>query len=236
MSIPTATPALGPREQALWDAQKRAEALFAEVIEQGILRPGPLESEVSAEIHELARRSYGVQRHWHKKVVRSGPNTVLTYYDEPPDRRLAPDDMVFLDFGPVFDNWEADLGRSYVLGPDPRKHQLVKDIGQAFDLGRAHYESEPDLTAGELYDYVVRLGKNAGWEFGASTAGHPVDEFPHERDPTKQYSIRHGNSVRLRDPLPDGTPRHWILEIHFVDRQQGYGGFFEELLTIRGAR
>jgi Xaa-Pro aminopeptidase len=225
---------LGAREQALWDAQKRAEALFADVVDRGILRPGPLESEVSAEIHELARRLFGVRRHWHRRVVRSGPNTLLTYHEEAPDRRLAPDDMVFLDFGPVFDDWEADLGRSYVLGNDARKHRLVADIGRAFERGQSYYEAEPNLTAGGLYDYVVTLAGEAGWEFGAPTAGHPVDEFPHERDPERRYSIRRGNDVGLREPLPDGTPRHWILEIHFIDRSNGYGGFFEELLTIRG--
>jgi len=31
-----------------------------------------------------------------------------------------------------------------------------------------------------------------------------------------------------------GRPRHWILEIHFVDRQRRIGGFFEELLTVDG--
>jgi hypothetical protein len=40
----------GTREQALWDAQIRAESLFDQVVEQGILRPGALESEVSADI------------------------------------------------------------------------------------------------------------------------------------------------------------------------------------------
>jgi hypothetical protein len=29
-----------------------------------------------------------------------------------------------------------------------------------------------------------------------------------------------------------GGQRHWILEIHFVDRAQQIGGFYEELLTI----
>jgi hypothetical protein len=29
-----------------------------------------------------------------------------------------------------------------------------------------------------------------------------------------------------------GRPRHWILEIHFIDRRQQFGGFFEELLTL----
>jgi Xaa-Pro aminopeptidase len=159
---------------------------------------------------------------------------MLTYHEEAPDRRLEAEDIVFLDFGPVFDNWEADFGRSYVLGSDPRKRQLVADIGQAFELGQRYYESEPDLTAGGLYDYVVRLAAEHGWKFGAPTAGHPVDAFPHERDPERRYSIRTGNAVRLRDPLPDGTPRHWILEIHFVDADRGYGAFCEELLTVRG--
>ena len=33
--------------------------------------------------------------------------------------------------------------------------------------------------------------------------------------------------------MADGSTRHWILEIHFVDRKRNYGGFFEQLLTIR---
>jgi len=29
-----------------------------------------------------------------------------------------------------------------------------------------------------------------------------------------------------------GQMRHWILEIHFVDRAKEIGGFYEELLTL----
>jgi Xaa-Pro aminopeptidase len=226
---------LGPREQALWDAQLKAQALFAAVVERGLIAPGALESQVSKGIHALARELFGVRRHWHKRVVRSGPNTLLGYYDVVKDRRLEADDVVYLDFGPVFTKWEADLGRSYALGNDPRKHQLVVDIGEAFRLGQAHYEATPSLTAGELYDFVAALAPQRGWVFGAPTAGHPVDRFPHESEPgpVKRLSIRSGNTTSLREPLPDGSPRHWILEIHFVDRERGYGGFFEELLTIR---
>jgi Xaa-Pro aminopeptidase len=225
---------LGPREQSLWDAQLRAEALFAEVVKQGVIAPGALESEVSDGVHALARDLFGVKRHWHKKVVRSGPNTLLGYYDEVADRRLGTDDIVYLDFGPVFNKWEADLGRSYALGNDPRKHQLVADITEAFRLGQAHYEATPSLTAGELYEYVAALAPPRGWTFGAKTAGHPVDRFPHESDkgPVKRLSIRSGNPTLLREPMRNGSPRHWILEIHFVDRGLGYGAFMEELLTI----
>jgi Xaa-Pro aminopeptidase len=226
---------LGPREQSLWEAQQKAEALFATVVERGLIAPGALESQVSKGVHELARDLFGVKRHWHRKVVRSGPNTLLGYYDEVPDRRLEADDIVYLDFGPVFNKWEADLGRSYALGSDPRKHQLVADIMEAFRLGQACYESTPTLTCGELYDYVASLAPPRGWSFGAKTAGHPVDRFPHESETgrVKRLSIRSGNTTPLREPLRDGSPRHWILEIHFVDREAGYGAFMEELLTIR---
>jgi Xaa-Pro dipeptidase len=231
----TSTPR-SPRETArsLLEAQDRADALFKEVVAAGLIAPGKTESALSDEIFELARARFGVRRHWHKRVVRAGENTLLTYHDEPPERAIAADDVVYLDFGPVFEEWEADFGRSYALGPDPAKHRLVADIGAAFERGKALYRNTPALTAGALYDYVTGLAAEAGWEFGATTAGHLVGHFPHERDPQdlKRFSIRHGNALSLREPDANGAPRHWILEIHFVDRRRRFGGFFEELLTV----
>jgi Xaa-Pro dipeptidase len=80
----------------------------------------------------------------------------------------------------------------------------------------------------------VALAIRYGWEFGASTAGHLIGHFPHETSPLlpKPFSIRHGNEKSLREPDESGNPRHWILEIHFVDRLRQIGGFFEELLTV----
>ena len=219
---------------ALLEAQRKAEDLFASVVRNGLIMPGKLESELSEEIYELARRRYGVRRHWHKRIVRAGPNTITTYNQDPPDRRVEHDDVVYLDFGPVFEQWEADFGRSYALGPDPAKHKLVKDIETAFYQGKAHYREHPALTCGELYDFVASLATQAGWEFGNATAGHLVGRFPHEPTPggPKPLSIRSGNPLRLNAPDSKGAPRHWILEIHFVDRQRQMGGFFEELLTV----
>jgi Xaa-Pro aminopeptidase len=76
---------------------------------------------VQHSIRELAAELLGVERHWHKRVVRAGPNTLEPYAENPPDRILADDDIVFLDVGPVFEQWEADFGRTYVLGDDPVK-------------------------------------------------------------------------------------------------------------------
>jgi Xaa-Pro aminopeptidase len=199
-----------------------------------MIQAGKLESELTSEIHALAQSKFGVRRHWHKRIARAGANTLLTYGDEAPDRRIAADDVVYLDFGPVFDEWEADFGRTYALGPDPRKRQLVGDICTAFQQGKDFYRRTPNLTAGQLYDFVAGLAAPAGWEFGAITAGHLIGHFPHEREPTDttRFSIRHGNGQSLREPDANGRPRHWILEIHFVDRVRKIGGFFEELLTV----
>jgi Xaa-Pro aminopeptidase len=221
---------LSPREQALWDAQQRAEALYELVIKRGLIHPGVAESELSDAVFQLARENFGVRRHWHRRVVRCGANTRLSYFDEGPDLRITPDDIVFLDFGPVFEDWEADLARSYVLGNDPEKHRLVAGITTAFRSGQALFESKSDLTAGELYDHVVALAEAGGWRFGAPSAGHPVDAFPHREG--RGYVIEHGSCRLLREPMPDGRARHWILEIHFIDDARGYGAFCEELLTV----
>jgi Xaa-Pro dipeptidase len=191
-------------EESLIGAQRKAEELFAEVVAAGLIRSGVLESELSDEIHALA------------------------------DRRIGDDETVFLDFGPVFESWEADFGRTYVLGRDARKHQLVADMEAAFRKGKQLYRDTPELTAGALYDFVCQLATEAGWEFGAPAAGHLIGHFPHERVPAEpqRFSIRHGNEQRIREPDAKGAARHWILEIHFVDRPREFGGFFEELLTI----
>lgn len=218
---------------SLLQAQNKVEALFAAVIAAGLIQPGKLESEISSDIHALARSQFGLRRHWHKRIARAGPNTLLTYHDESADRRVAHDDIVYLDFGPVFEDWEADFGRTYAVGADPVKRRLIDDLSVAFHQGKDLFQRTPNLTAGELYDYVVGLAHRRGWEFGAPTAGHLIGEFPHETAPgdSKRFSIRHGNELSLREPDAHGRARHWILEIHFIDRAREIGGFFEQLLT-----
>jgi Xaa-Pro dipeptidase len=219
-------------------AQIKAQALFAEVVDRGLVSAGKLESELTEEIHALAQSRFGVSRHWHKRIARAGPNTLLTYYEESADRRISDDDIVYLDFGPVFEAWEADFGRTYVVGSDPDKHRLAGDLAHAFARGKSLYQQSPNLTAGKLYDYVAALAAEYGWEFGGRTAGHLIGHFPHEvrpQDPD-HLRIRHGNSISLREPDANGQPRHWILEIHFVDRERKIGGFFEELLTVDAER
>jgi len=156
--------------KALWEAQQRAAALFGEVVSSELIEPGILESELSKRIHDLAANKYGCRRHWHKRIVRAGPNTLLTYYDESEDRRIGDDDIVYVDLGPVFEAWEADYGRTFVVGADPVKHALNRDLGVAFAQGKEFFRSNRDLTAGALYDFIAGRAQQLGWTFGAPTA------------------------------------------------------------------
>ena len=77
---------------SLLAAQGKADALFGEAVAAGLIRPGITESMLSEEIHALAKHRFGLKRHWHKRVVRSGPNTVLTYYRLVADSRYGDTD------------------------------------------------------------------------------------------------------------------------------------------------
>lgn len=39
------------------------------------------------------------------------------------------------------------------------------------------------------------------------------------------------NTLRMVEPDARGEVRHWIYEIHFVDRSLEIGGFYEQLLS-----
>jgi len=219
--------------QSLLAAEARGMALFDAVERAGIVVPGRSEREVDADIFALAERDFAVKVHWHKRVVRTGPNTVCTFYDDPPLRVIAPEDIVYLDLGPVFAEWEADIGRSYALGGDPDKRRLVADLPRIFEIVKAHYQASPDITGAELYAFAQRAAKDAGWLFGGVIAGHIVGEFPHaQRVPGDRdlHRIAPANPKRMREADANGNERHWILEIHLVDEALSYGGFYERLL------
>ena len=159
--------------KGLQAAEARGLAMFDAIERAGIIRPGKTEKDVDNEIYILAKKDFGVDVHWHKRLVRAGINTVCVYAENPPSRMIGPDDTVFLDLGPLFAGanaqWEADLGRSYALGNDPEKKRLVADLPRLFDVVKAHFEATPDITLEELRTALARreitVGYGTLWRF-----------------------------------------------------------------------
>ena len=222
------------RIEELREAQKKAEMLFREIEARGIIRAGVAESVVNEDIYALANEMYGITTYWHKRIVRAGPNTLQPYAENPPDTIIREDDILFLDLGPVFEDWEADFGRTFVLGSDPVKQKLQSDIASAFAAGKKYFHEHPEIRACDLYRQAQDLATEYGWEFGGTIAGHLIGQFPHEKIAEDKITLYvHPKSNLLMRSLDEhGRPRHWILEIHFVDRERQIGGFYEELLTI----
>jgi Xaa-Pro dipeptidase len=222
------------RAAKLLDAQAKAERLFAEIEQRGLIAAGVREVAASDAIRDLAAELFGVERHWHKRIVRAGTNTLQPYRENPPDRVIAADDIVFCDFGPIFEPWEADFGRTFVLGDDPVKAQLRDALPVVWNAGRAFFDEHPDITGEQLFAHVVELSERAGWEFGGTIAGHLVGQFPHEKiagDDIESY-VAPGSDQPMRRRDRSGRTCHWILEVHLVDRARQIGGFYEELLDL----
>jgi Xaa-Pro aminopeptidase len=222
------------RAAHLLEAQAKAAQLFTEIEARGLVAPGEGERAVSDRVRDLANELFGTTRHWHKRIVRSGPNTLMPYRENPPDRVIGTDDIVFADFGPIFEEYEADFGRTFVLGDDPVKHRLRDDLPTVFAAGRRFYENTPDITGRRLYTEVSRLADKAGWELGGWHAGHLVGEFPHEtiEGAHVESYVTPDNDTPMRRTDKTGRTCHWILEVHLIDRERGFGGFYEELLTL----
>jgi hypothetical protein len=225
-------PVENSRRAELERAQAKALQLFDAIERDGLVRPGVTERQVEDEIGTLAEREFGVQKHWHRRIVRAGPNTITIAGDNPPVRTIAEDDIVYVDLGPVFEAWEADIGKSYVLGGDPEKQRLVADLPRIFEDVRSYYRRNLGITGAELYSYAQKAAEDSGWRFGGKIAGHIVSEFAHALIPGDKALNRISplNPKPMTDPDGKGQDRHWILEIHLVTEDGSFGGFYERLL------
>jgi Xaa-Pro dipeptidase len=222
------------RVARLLDAQGKAAQLFDEIERRGLVRAGVSERELSDEIRNLAAEMLGVTQHWHRRVVRAGKNTLQPFREHPPNRVIADDDIVFCDFGPIFEQWEADFGRTFVLGDDPDKAAIREALPRVWRAGRAYFDRHPDVTGAELFDHVVGLALAEGFKFGGPIAGHLVGQFPHKKiaGDGAQWYIAPGSNQRMRRLDRSGQASHWILEVHLVNPVRRFGGFYEELLDL----
>ncbi len=217
----------------LIEAENIAQQLFYSLEKSGLIKAGKSENELNEEIFQLAKEHFGIQKYWHKRIVRSGINTLSPYDENPENLTIQEDDILFLDFGPILEEWEADFGRTYVIGNDPYKLQLKNDIELAWLEAKKWFDSHHSLTGKAFWEYLLNLAKKYGYRYGGQLGGHLIGHFPHERLEPKNYGL-YVHPENLNDMfLPDdkGNKREWILEIHFVNRERKIGGFFEQLLT-----
>jgi methionine aminopeptidase len=226
-------PIVAEESYALINAEKIAVQLFEAVEQNNLIKPGKSEAQLNLEVQHLAAELFGIETHWHKKIVRSGPNTLAVYNENPPDRVMQEDDILFIDYGPVIDGYEADVGRTYVIGTNAWKRKLKNDVERAWYETREWFQQQTRLKASELFQYVVEKAGQYGWTFGGEIAGHIIGKFPHEQpaDPKSlELDVHPENDNDMFLPDANGNKRTWILELQFIDPEKKIGGYFEQIL------
>ena len=118
----------------LLNAEKIAVQLFEAVEENNLIIAGKPEAQLAAEVTNLALEKFGIKDHWHKKIVRAGVNTLATYSENPAGKIIQEGDILFIDFGPIVDGYEADLGRTYVIGNNAARLKLKNDVEKQFEV------------------------------------------------------------------------------------------------------
>jgi Xaa-Pro aminopeptidase len=204
-------------EGTLVSAQRKAWKVLAKMAE--LIQPGLTEEEISALAKELFQKA-GAEKHWHRPLVRVGRNTLLTFSDvSEPNLKVGEKDILFLDFGPVFDGHEADIGATIVFGDDPEMERIANSASALFGEVAKEFK-EKNLTGKQLYAFAEERAKAMNVVFVAKVDGHRVSDFPH--------AIYSKTGLGEFEQVP--TPKRWILEIQIRHPHLPYGAFYEDLL------
>lgn len=202
-------------------AMIRARDLTFEAVNRiaAAIRPGMTEGrggEVAQEILE----AMGMERLWHRNVIRFGPGTLETFFGEfTPDYVLQDNDIFYVDLGVVWGGHEGDAGDTFTVGSDPEMAacaQAARDLWQEV-AGRWRDHGE---SGAALYAFAKARAEAMGWRLNWEVKGHRVSDFPH--------AIYKAGALGDFDALP--TTGLWILEIQIAHPTRPIGAFYEDLL------
>lgn len=220
-----------PRREAVGDAfslpamMKARDLTFEAVrrIAAGI-RPGVTEGR-GDEIAGEVLTAMGMDRLWHRNVIRFGPGTLETFHgDFTPDYVLQANDIFYVDLGPVWDGHEGDAGDTFVVGDDAEMHACAQAARDLWAEAAAQWRDH-GLTGDALYRFAKDRAEAMGWRLNWEVKGHRVSDFPH--------------AIYKAGPLGEfeGVPVSglWILEIQLAHPTRPIGAFYEDLLIRTAA-
>ncbi len=164
--------------------------------------------------------AYGAEDHWHPPIIRFGANTCKIFSEaSDPAVRLKPDDIFFIDLGPVFNGHEADIGETFCVGDQVEHSACVNAVRILFDSVAAHWQ-KTGCHGAELYEFAEQQALALGYVFNQEIKGHRVGDFPH-----KLYA-----SGRLGDHAGEVIEGIWVLEVQIRHPELPIGAFKEQVL------
>ncbi len=207
-------------------AMVKAQDLTFEAVRRiaAAIRPGVTEGRG----HEIAGEvlaDLGMDRLWHKNVIRFGAGTLETFHGEfQPDYVLQDHDIFYVDLGAVFGGHEGDAGDTFVVGDDAEMAACADAARKLWREVAAKWRDDK-LTGKALYSFALARAKALGWRLNWQVKGHRVSDFPH--------AIYNAGPLGALDTAP--VPGLWILEIQIRHPTRDFGAFYEDLLIGEGA-
>jgi len=185
------------------------------------IRPGWSEAEARAHVQDIQTR-LGAPKSWHPPMIRFGANTLLPFGKRGEENpRLAENDILFFDIGPIFDGHEGDVGRAFTVGNDPEMKKCCRDIEAIWFEVRDHWQ-KTGATGTALYEFAKQATEKRGWLLSLEKAnGHRIADFPHA-------ARQRGSIEGWTDQL---SSNRWILEIQIRHPSRPFGAFYEDLLN-----
>jgi Xaa-Pro aminopeptidase len=180
-----------------------------------MLKPGISESQATVAAEQIFN-DYGIEKLWHRPLIRFHQNTLCTFRDRPTTDYI----LLEVDIGIVKDGIEGDVGKTIAFGDNPEFKHLQTTSELLFQEATRYWQDE-NPTGIKLYEFVHAKTKEHGVLFNLSPAGHLIGAFPHTHAWTKGANT-------YPEKLSAGG---WILEIQIKSLTQPFGAFYEGLLA-----
>ncbi|MCW3980020.1 MAG: aminopeptidase P family protein [Candidatus Bathyarchaeota archaeon] len=161
-----------------------------------IIKPGLPEREICTEI-EYAMRKHGSHGVAFDTIVASGPHSVYPHGGSV-GRKLQNGELVIVDIGAKYNNYRADMSRTFIAGRVTQKQErLFSIVKMAQDA--AFHKMADGIKASKIDAVARSVIKEAGYERGfVHGLGHGVGLEIHEQpvlNPTSKDVLRAGNVV-----------------------------------------
>ncbi len=159
-------------------AARIAEAALGRLLAEGAIAPGRTERQVAANL-QIALLAEGSQAQGFSPIVVAGPNSAQPHAG-PSDRLLVDGDLVVVDWGAVYEGYQSDLTRTFVLGrPGAEVERVYDTVLAANQAGRM--AARPGLPAQEVDRAARRVITRAGFgEYFLHRTGHGLGLETHE--------------------------------------------------------
>lgn len=162
------------------DAMRHAIALSETALRETIMRikPGQTERQIAAQL-QIALADAGSATNAFDPIVLSGPNSALPH-GMPGARTVANGDLLLFDYGGMFNDYPADITRTFAIGaPNSQMSEVYAVVLAANEAGIS--ASKPGVAAMDVDRAARQVIVDAGYgEYFTHRLGHGLGLDIHE--------------------------------------------------------